>query len=63
MSWILLLVVPLGLLTTWWVLKPFSDDPHFVRNLFREMPVTMFAGSSMLGAILLWLILQALGKY
>jgi lysylphosphatidylglycerol synthetase-like protein (DUF2156 family) len=63
MSWILLLAPPLGVLAIWWLLKPFSDDPHFVRELFRDLPVTMIAASSMVGAILLWIILQALGRW
>jgi hypothetical protein len=63
MSWILLLAPPLGVLVIWWVLKPFSDNPRFVRELFEEMPVTMFAASSMAGAIILWLVLQILGAW
>lgn len=61
MSWILLIAPPLGVLAVWWMLKPFSDNPHFVKDLFKEMPVTMFAASCMVGAILLWLILQVVG--
>ncbi len=61
MSWILLLSAPLGVLAVWWILKPFSANPHFVRELFREMPVTMFAASCMVGAIILWGVAQILG--
>ncbi len=63
MSWILLFAPLLGVVAIWWLLKPFSDNPRFARELFRDMPVTMVAASSMVGAILLWLILQVLGKW
>ncbi|MBR43291.1 MAG: hypothetical protein CME18_02570 [Gemmatimonadetes bacterium] len=34
--------------------KLFSDDPNFVREVFKSQPVTMVAAATALGAAIVW---------
>ena len=34
--------------------KLFSDDPNFVREVFKSQPVTMVAAATALGAVIVW---------
>ena len=36
--------------------KLFSDDPRFVRDVFKSQPVTMAAAATALGAVLVWVL-------
>lgn len=45
------------------VRKIFSDDDRLVRRLFEDQPVTMIAGATTVGSVIVWAVLEILNVW
>lgn len=61
---ILLLIVP-GFFVGWfvldWMRRPFSQDDKLLKRWFGESPVTVVAACTIVGTMVLWVVLRAVG--
>lgn len=57
--WILLPGPFVGYLIADHVRSIFSEDDQLLRRVFREQPVTMFAGVTALGSVAVWVLWEA----
>lgn len=58
--WIMVPAPFVGYLLVNSVRKIFSDDDKLLRKLFEFQPVTMIAGTTALGSIIVWSLVAAL---
>lgn len=58
--WIMVPAPFVGYLLVNSVRKIFSDDDELLRKLFEFQPVTMIAGTTALGSIIVWSLVAAL---
>lgn len=61
--WIMVPAPFVGYLLVNSVRKIFSDDDELLRKLFEFQPVTMIAGTTALGSIIVWSLIAALGLW
>ena len=61
--WILLPSPFVGYLMIDSVRKIFSEDEKLVRTLFAEQPVTMLAGATALGSVVVWAVSEVVLRY
>ena len=60
--WILIPAPLVGYLVAEWCRTAFSDDPRLVRRLMADQPVTMLAAVTIVGAAVLWVVLEAIRR-
>ncbi len=59
--WIIPVGFVVGLLVFESVRRIFSEDPALVRKVLAAQPVTMGAAATIVGSVLVWGVLHALG--
>ena len=61
--WILIPAPIVGYLLINGVRRIFSEDEQLVRKIFEVQPVTMVAGATALGSIIVWAVVEVLGLW
>jgi hypothetical protein len=58
---LLVLGLPVGWLVLDWMRRPFSDREGLVKEWFDEQPVTVIAACAIVGAVVVWGVMSAVG--
>ena len=61
--WIVLPGFVVGVLVADSIRRIFSDDNKLIWRLLRDQPVTMGVTATIIGSVLVWAVLTALGFY
>jgi hypothetical protein len=61
--WILVPAPIVGYLVIDSVRKIFSEDERLLRRVFEAQPVTMLAGATALGSVIVWAVVAVLGLW
>lgn len=61
--WILIPAPLVGYLLINGVRRIFSEDEQLLRKIFAVQPVTMVAGATALGSIIVWAVVEVLGLW